>query len=292
MKKVLLFAVAFITTISLQAELHFQDYGPNGWHVGLNENVVVDFDQDGIQDFYINGFNNELGFVPIWGQGCFSSLGTGTNNIGSQILTIHQPGDVMDDNMNTFLFIDDGRGSSFSANTNELADGWVHLQDTYVGVYIFTTGRFGWLKVAVDVNTKKLIIKEMAYEDTPHMPILIGDTGQTPVAEFPMQVGKVGSDVTSIETSTEELEKDIAELNIFPNPASEKVNIFMNYEGNENLNVVITNSVGKEVYRTGNAFVQGETNLEIPVSQWSNGIYFVQFQSKDGTKVERISVNR
>lgn len=298
MKKVLLFAIIIFTTISLQAEIHYQDFGQDGWRIGLNENVPVDVESDGIIDFYINGYADELGFVPVFAQGCFSSWSNSAyNNLGSRELRIHASGDMMSSSMNTFDFIDGDRGSAFSANTNELANGWVDGQDTYIGFFIFATHQFGWIKVAVDVSTQELVLKEMAYESGYYAPIEIGFTGQ-PEPEIPQPQMKEtkghapNNGTLETTTSNQDLEKELQELSITPNPVSEKVNIYLNYQSDENLSIVITNSVGKEMFRTTEIISSGETSLDVSVDRWANGIYFIQFRNEKGVKTERLSVAR
>ena len=305
MKKIILFSLAFIFTLNLHAELQYQNFG-NGWAIGLNQNTPIDIDEDGSPDFHVNGFNNELGFVPIFGIGCFFSPDYELNNIGSRTLTIHEEGDIIDAILiSTTDLIDSDRGSAYSATTSELVTGWNHMQDQYVGFFIMSSANFGWMKVAVDINNKKMIIKEIVYDDTPFQSVTVGYTGQEPSVSVDVPdsfqtnlsnptstIDRDDLPVQNATTSINELEKNITELLVTPNPASERVNIALNYIGEENLTVVVINSVGKEVYRNSNNIVPGETNVEISVSDWSNGIYFIQLQNEKGFKTERLSVNR
>ncbi|MFK7770858.1 MAG: T9SS type A sorting domain-containing protein [Saprospiraceae bacterium] len=292
MKKALLFSFALCVTLSLQAELHYTSYGSNGWHINMNENVVVDIDNDGANDFYVNGWNNELGFVPIFGKGCFSSPdGNATTIFGARELTIHQEGDILDVSVNTFNFIDDGRGSGYSADTDQLADGWVSGEDRYVAFFIFGSGRFGWMRVAMDVPNQKVIIKEMAYETEYYGEIEIGYTGQAAIIPTIDSKEKLGS-LEAPPVATEEIEKDLQELSVFPNPATEIVNINFDYQGIDQLSIIVVNSVGQEVFRNSNNVITGKVNLEISTSTWNSGIYFIKFQSEKGVKTERLSVSK
>ena len=292
MKKALLLSFALCVTLSLQAELNYTNYGPNGWHIGMNENVVVDIDNDGANDFYVNAWNNELGFVPIFGKGCFSSPnGTATTIFGSRELTIHQAGDILDASVNTFAFIDDDRGSGYSANTNQLADGWVSGEDRYVAFFIFGSGRFGWMRVEMDITNQKVIIKEMAYETEYYGEIKIGYTGQTATTPT-IDVKETVGNFEASPVANEEIEKDVQELSVFPNPANERVNINFDYQSTEQLSIIVINSVGQEVFRNSNNIITGKVNLEISTSTWNSGIYFIQFQSEKGIKTERLSVTK
>ncbi|HFC00821.1 MAG TPA: T9SS type A sorting domain-containing protein [Phaeodactylibacter sp.] len=285
MKKALLFALSIFATFSLQAELTYINYGSTGWHVAANENVVVDVDNDGANDFYINGYSNELGFVPIFAKGCFSSLGD-MNNIGTQKLTLHESGDILNMSMNTIAFIDGDRGSAANLVSGTLADGWVDKQDVYIGFYIFTSHKFGWMRVAVDMDNEEMIIKEMGYGDS-YEPIEVGYTGlPDPIAPELIQ-GKFN--IETEVTATNELEKDLQALKIAPNPATEKVNISLNYKGEANLSIIVVNSVGKEMYRR-DKISSKELSMDIPIDNWTSGIYFIQFQSEKGIKTERLSV--
>ena len=290
MKKALLLSFALCVTLSLQAELHYTSYGPNGWHIGMNENVAVDIDNDGANDFHVNAWNNELGFVPIFGKGCFSSPdGNATTIFGSRELTIHQPGDILDASVNTFNFIDDGRGSSYSADTDQLADGWVSGEDRYVAFFIFGSGKFGWMRIEIDVPNQKLIIKEMAYESEYYGEVEIGYTGEAATIPTIGTKEKLGN-LEAPPVATEDIEKDLQELSVFPNPASEIVNINFDYQGVDQLSIVVVNSVGQEVFRNSNNVKTGKINLDISTSTWNAGIYFIKFQSKKGIKTERLSV--
>lgn len=291
MKKLSLLALAICLALSLQAELHYTSYGPNGWHIGINENVVVDIDNDGANDFYVNAWNNELGFVPIFAKGCFSSPSeTATTVFGSRELTIHQAGDILDASVNTFDFIDDDRGSAYSANTNELADGWIAGEDHYVAFFIFGSSRFGWMRVEIDITNQEVIIKEMAYETEYYGETEIGYTGQA--ATIPTIDIKETKENLEAPVANKEIEKQIKGLSIFPNPAIERVNINFDYQEVGQLSIVVVNSVGQEVFRNYNNIITGKVNLEIPISTWDPGIYFIQFQTQKGIKTERLTVTK
>jgi len=294
MKKVILFAFALFTTLSLQAELVYNNYGTDGWRIGVDENIVVDIDFDGQNDFYVNQYSGELGFTPIFGKGCFSSMSSGSYTMfGARELRIHSPGDILDQSVNTFAFIDDDRGSVYSFNSDEIAAGWENQEDRYVGFFIFSSGRFGWMKISVDIDAQELIIKEMAYETVSAAPIEIGYAGEptTPENELPnlTSTDKGGDYENIIETSVTEL-KEVKGLIVAPNPANDIFAITLNNTSNENLSVVIYNNVGKEVYRTNNNILPGEFFVEVSAGDWSSGIYFIQFQGKKGIKTERLFV--
>ncbi len=88
----------------------------------------------------------------------------------------------------------------------------------------------------------------------------------------------------SIETSTTGVvEHESRIINVFPNPASDLLNI----EIAENSNYIITDASGKIVYN-GVATI----NEKIDVSQFDNGVYFVKTLSNDNVLVQRFIVSK
>jgi len=85
--------------------------------------------------------------------------------------------------------------------------------------------------------------------------------------------------------------EDIEGLNAFeltPNPASDFVNINVAFAQNEKTNIRILDVTGKVMFQNtkdGNAFT-----LEVPVSDFANGTYFVEIATEKGTAVERLVV--
>ncbi len=275
MKKALLFFFFTITVIALQAqsEIIHESFG-DGWVIPMNANEAVDIDNDGSVDFYINGFQDELGFVPIFAVGCFSSPSElAYTSFSSRELQIHETGELVQLNeLNLFDYIDDDRGSAYSL-TGGLADGWVDGQDVYIGfavIIVNTPGhvRNGWLRTSVNTTTNELTIHEWAYSEVQENydgGILVGDTGE----------------VTSVKSLD-----NIQDISISPNPATENVQVVFDYTGNENLSVVIQNSIGQVVYRDNS----GSNILNVATDNWTNGIYFVRFETETGIHTERLSV--
>ena len=278
MKKFLLLSFLSITMYTLNAQITHTSFG-DGWAIPLNANLAVDVDDNGTTDFYINGHPGELGFVPIFVVGCFSSPSPSAyTSFNARRLQIHEENELIQlNNNNLFNYIDDDRGSSYST-TGGPADGWLDKQDVYVGFVVMINGgatvRNGWIKTAIDIDNQELIIKEWAYtEEQPQSTggILAGDRGES----------------TSVKTLN-----SIDDISINPNPASDRVQLKFDYSGSEDLSVVIQNSVGKEVYRTGSALPTGIINLNIQTDHWSSGIYFVRFETETAIRTEKLSITR
>ena len=278
MKKFLLLSFLSITMYTLNAQITHTSFG-DGWTIPLNANLAVDIDENGTTDFHINGHHDELGFVPIFAVGCFSSPSYGAyTSFNARELQLHEAGEMIQlNNINLFDYIDDDRGSSYSV-TGGPADGWLDKQDVYVGFVVMINGgsnvRNGWIRTAIDIENQLLLIKEWAYTEVQYQGqggILAGDRGES----------------TSVKTLN-----DIAGISISPNPASDRVQLKFDYSGSEDLSVVIQNSVGKEVFRTGSTLSNGSTNLNIQTDQWSSGIYFVRFETETAIRTEKLSITR
>lgn len=278
MKKVLLFSFVFLFISSLKAQIQYTDYG-DGWVIPMHANEAVDVNNDGNVDFYVNGLNGELGVIPITLIGCFSSPSyDAVNNLGSRELSILEEGEMIQiDDFSMFDYIDDDRGTLFDADLG-LADGWTDMEDEYIGFAVFIPGLSyvainGWMKVAIDVTNETFIIKEMAYGEPSEMGaggIKAGDTGQTVAVQTVDQLN---------------------ELTIAPNPATDFVQLAFDYTGGQNLSVIIQNAIGKEIYRNNRATF-GQTNLNIPTTDWTAGMYIIRFETQDGIRTEKLSITR
>jgi hypothetical protein len=75
---------------------------------------------------------------------------------------------------------------------------------------------------------------------------------------------------------------------VYPNPSAEHVTIhFGSYTPNE---IVVRNGIGQEVYRV--SVINGNTAMNIDVSQWQSGSYTAELQSASGTTTVRFVVIR
>lgn len=97
----------------------------------------------------------------------------------------------------------------------------------------------------------------------------------------------------SLEVVQEETHSDnfaeFSELKIFPNPASEQVNIMLNQAASQiPLNVSLVDLQGKQIWQNN---IQNVTEIKIPVGHLKSGIYLLLFEGK-GTKESRKLVIR
>ena len=77
------------------------------------------------------------------------------------------------------------------------------------------------------------------------------------------------------------------ELEVYPNPASELLNIKMAQPTAEKSMVIVTDITGREVNRIQLPPFSGEQNVTLQVSDWPAGIYQISFSNGRGKTVER-----
>lgn len=277
MKRNLLLTCLAIFCFSVgYSQITYKDYG-DGLVIPLNSNYGMDIDENGTTDFYINQYPDELGFSPILNIGCLSSPYLGAvNNFGSPELRIFEEGETIQITLvNIGDYIDDDRGSIMSSS-GQLADSWTHLEDQYVGFAVFEVSpghevANGWMKVAVDVHEKTLILKEMAFYCSAWM------------EESAIEAGDTGI------VSVNELDEALKDIVISPNPVKDQLQLNFDYDGNEKLQISILDNTGKLVEKQ---IANGSENHTFDASSWAPGIYFVNFSSDKGVRSEKIFVSK
>jgi hypothetical protein len=80
-------------------------------------------------------------------------------------------------------------------------------------------------------------------------------------------------------------------IRLFPNPAKEVTNIDYSFEDSRNLMITVTNAVGQVVHQQ--EAPQGQrARVELDLSNYSNGVYFVQFNDGENQLTRRLVVNK
>ena len=269
----LTFLPLFCFTIAFSQITH-RDFD-EGLVFELNANHAMDMDLDGTIDFYINQQQDELGFSPIFAKGCFSSPDEYSyTSFNARELQIFEEGELIQINgTNMYDYIDDDRGSLYHRSQG-LAENIEHLKEYYLGVAVFSSGGQalnGWMKVAVDTEANTLIIKELAYEayaEVGTTSIIAGDTGSVSVQNLDEVLGKVV---------------------ISPNPVVDILQLSFDYSGEEQLQISIISSTGKLL---SSQKTNGFVNYTFNTADWTPGMYFVNFSTKNGVKTEKIFVTQ
>lgn len=281
MKRILLFPILslFIFSVSYSQQIHYVDYGNDGFIVGINESISMDINSDGTEDFIINSWTDELGFTPISEIGCFSSPSNNAQTAwGSRELQIFYGGEVLSLNFdNIDDYIDDDRGSIYKPGEG-FAEGWEDNVPQYIGFAVFDQSTDnvsnGWMKLKVDVEKQQLIILEYAFHDfvefffSENYNIVIGDTGML-------------SAVSNNEF--------LSNVSISPNPAQN--HFVVNYKDPNKDQVVITihDNLGKTITRSK---IIDDTSHTFDTSSWINGLYFVRLNCKQGIHTEKLIITK
>jgi hypothetical protein len=94
--------------------------------------------------------------------------------------------------------------------------------------------------------------------------------------------------INRIPTGVEDLTDAAKTITVYPNPATDNININL-VKTTGKTTVSIIDLQGRAVYE---APYEGSQLVSIPVSSIPNGMYFVRVQSEQGTVTEKISINR
>jgi len=89
--------------------------------------------------------------------------------------------------------------------------------------------------------------------------------------------------------SIKEIE-NINDLSVYPNPASDRLNIKFNTSTADDFNITIYNVTGQEVYKEKlNNFI-GSYNNEININDFAQGVYLMQVKSSKGAVTQKVVV--
>jgi hypothetical protein len=103
---------------------------------------------------------------------------------------------------------------------------------------------------------------------------------QAPGWEVNYEIGNVG---------VEEIE-NFAELQVFPNPASDALNVNFSLRNNQNVEMRLVNVTGEAVYTDQLSNVAGNVNHRIDVSNLAKGIYILNLTSTEGSVNKKVII--
>ena len=270
MRIFILILVAILNVAAISAQITYTDY-EDTWAIDMNTPAEVDLNGDGIVDFMLNTFENELSFVPIFAIGCFASESPLSNNLNTLSLQTFVEGDLIKiDDSNMFDYIDDDRGSLYNESLG-LADGWEANKRQYIGVAVFNEFApqnvyEAWMSVSINPQTQQLIIHEAAY------------TAWNTFGEGGITVGDRGEAPTAIENI-----ENLRNITIAPNPVQDLLNLSYDYTGSEPMTITITNTSGQLIYQQ-----PANTFMSIATTDWSTGIYLIKFENDNGVEIRKV----
>jgi Secretion system C-terminal sorting domain len=95
------------------------------------------------------------------------------------------------------------------------------------------------------------------------------------------------ADVTfDLENTSEEIER----FSVYPNPASELLNISFTDSKERNVHVLLVDLTGRELLRKETTTMMGENKIEMNVSDFTKGVYFAYLLSDDNKQVTKVII--
>jgi hypothetical protein len=91
---------------------------------------------------------------------------------------------------------------------------------------------------------------------------------------------------------TAQFSENKPEINVYPNPVSDKMNVQFFEEGNKQIIANVYNSLGQKVVTQSNTTIDGENNISIDVNNLSNGIYILELVGTEERKVQRFTIQK
>lgn len=81
-----------------------------------------------------------------------------------------------------------------------------------------------------------------------------------------------------------------AKMDIFPNPAKDNFTVKLNFNKNEKSNVVVFNSIGREVFSTEVNLIEGVNFVPLNINNLSGGVYFLKISTYDGSVTKKLII--
>lgn len=98
-------------------------------------------------------------------------------------------------------------------------------------------------------------------------------------------------DITGVDCTGAFIPEKPKAFEVYPNPASNYINVVMNPATSETVKLTIVNALGKVVY-SENILLNGTTYKNINTNTLSKGLYFVHAEGKQFKAVQKIAIDR
>jgi hypothetical protein len=92
-----------------------------------------------------------------------------------------------------------------------------------------------------------------------------------------------------INVSLEEL-SGLNQVELYPNPASDKVNLSFLSASAQKANMIITNQLSQTVEKNEVILQEGSNLLEIATREYANGIYFINLETENGKLTRKLVI--
>jgi hypothetical protein len=84
---------------------------------------------------------------------------------------------------------------------------------------------------------------------------------------------------------------DIQSVTLFPNPATNMVNVELALEATTDINISLIDFTGKVVYNNSFENVNSNTTIPVSIENVISGVYLVKIDSQEGSTVKRLVVS-
>ncbi|MCA6434925.1 MAG: T9SS type A sorting domain-containing protein [Bacteroidetes bacterium] len=95
----------------------------------------------------------------------------------------------------------------------------------------------------------------------------------------------------STSSSLKEVADNLINVNVYPNPSKGIFNINSTFTKNQNLIIIVTDLLGRELLVKNLNALQGKNNFKLDLSTFQEGVYFVNFQ-EDVTNFKTLKIIR
>ena len=269
-RSILLFLLFFLTAINYKVKAQIVYTDISDIHLKCSGDVCskgyrLDLNNDGTTDFVIHAkASRQYPLDPNYGPHCtkcplytntvsVSPPGTGNgSSVAADNFTAFAPafnsGDLI--NLSLVWFASAklkgvySSCSGFPTLPGQCISGseghWTMSSDRYLGLKLISNNQtyYGWARLSVSVNSNiaSFKIKDYAYQSTPDVSIIAGDTGESPVTKI------------SNENAMEDV-FDSNELKIAPNPASASATVSFSLSRPGKISINIYSITGQIVNR-------------------------------------------
>jgi hypothetical protein len=174
-----------------------------------------------------------------------------------------------------------------SGNRSYEVDGWGSLSTSF--------GTFEVLRTKIEhIYEDTIYIDSSEFGITIPRELLVyewlAEEGGIPLLQITTEFGIVTSVIYQDSLITTGINEMIAEENhfsLYPQPATDQVNIFFDHLPESNINIIIYDLSGKEVYKE---VFPGQKNIRFSSSAFSPGLYMLEIKMETHTKVEKLII--
>jgi len=194
---------------------------------------------------------------------------------------------------------EDGSGENYNYS-NALRCKWKIIPKNATSIditfnYLETEADKDYVQI-VNLENNKIIASLSGVYTKENLPVITVPSGKVQINfNTNMTINAKGFELnykaTILEDGIEEHNQAVGALKIFPNPASNYLNLSFSTPHNDNFNIDIYNILGVKLYNENLTNFSGNYNKTINVEMLSKGIYFLKITSSNGISVKKIIIN-